>query len=557
LELNYTHTLTDVVVLFPFHVPIPIPAGLYKFIRNALASLRILPPGEPKSSVTFWFPVNMVTGPLIGDLFLLAIGAIGRREVTEGTLGANNISPLDIMLFFISLAYIAISIDASGAIRFMSLKVLQWGGEKGHRLFFYLYAFWFALTSFVGNDPVILSGTPFLAYMIRVSRNIEHGRAWLFSQFACANIASAILVSSNPTNLVLAGAFQIRFIDYTANMIVPVILTGVILFPFLLHIVFNSESLVPRSIEIHQFDGPLGDPVNPNIPNAQATVQSEEESVFNPFLDRKSAIFGSVVMAATLIAVLSLNAATAGKEHIPVYYIALPGAAVMLLWDFAMGWIHRKETREIARKGREEIERLRLEQAERDAVLEGEKVNKSDVPRPDASGSMTMDSSKEVTEPPKPTENISEDEKTIGPSAGTSPMLAPPEKTTTPEAAPGNASSEPQLPPPEQPQEPEKQTQTSQPTPTTLVSLSKGLLLWSEETFPTAMAVLTHLPYALVPFAFCMFVLVQALVTKGWVPIFARGWDAWVRKTGPIGAIGGMGFLSVILCNVCSPSQYT
>ena len=67
------------------------------------------------------------------------------------------------------------------------------------------------------------------------------------------------------------------------------------------------------------------------------------------------------------------------------------------------------------------------------------------------------------------------------------------------------------------------------------------------------MTVFHHLPLALVPFAFCMFVLVQALVTKGWVPVFAYGWDHWVEKTGTVGAIGGMGFVSVILCNVSFP----
>jgi hypothetical protein len=91
---------------------------------------------------------------------------------------------------------------------------------------------------------------------------------------------------------------------------------------------------------------------------------------------------------------------------------------------------------------------------------------------------------------------------------------------------------------------------------TTLVSLAKDVFRWSQETFPTATAVMAHLPFALVPFAFSMFVLVQALVTKGWVQIFALGWDAWVRKTGTIGAIGGMGFLSVILCNVSPLSLY-
>lgn len=32
--------------------------------------------------------------------------------------------------------------------------------------------------------------------------------------------------------------------------------------------------------------------------------------------------------------------------------------------------------------------------------------------------------------------------------------------------------------------------------------------------------------------------------------MFALGWDHWVNRTGTIGAIGGMGFLAVILCNV-------
>jgi hypothetical protein len=84
----------------------------------------------------------------------------------------------------------------------------------------------------------------------------------------------------------------------------------------------------------------------------------------------------------------------------------------------------------------------------------------------------------------------------------------------------------------------------------TLVTLVADGYRWLQETFPTVMAVVGHLPFALVPFALSMFVLVQALVTKGWVPVFAYGWDHWVNKTGTVGSIGGMGFISVILCNV-------
>jgi hypothetical protein len=199
------------VVLFPFDIPIYIPRGVYDAFRNLLSTCRVVPPREPDEPETgsrldehagdrdngdeapspvpgryvrLQFPMNLVTAPIIADLFLLAVLAIGREEVAGGILGADHILTYDIMIFFITLAYIAISLDASGVIRFLAFKILQWGGKVGHRLFFYLYVFFFGIGSFIGNDPIILSGTAFLAYMTRVSSNIVHPRAWIFSQFA-------------------------------------------------------------------------------------------------------------------------------------------------------------------------------------------------------------------------------------------------------------------------------------------------------------------------------------------------------------------------------------
>ena len=107
--------LPDIVVLFPFHIPIYTPRWLYLAFWDSLTRLRITSPrqlngngDDPKAEsrrfVRLRFPLNFITTPLIADLFLLAIQAIGRREVCEGTLGANSISPIDIMVFFISLA---------------------------------------------------------------------------------------------------------------------------------------------------------------------------------------------------------------------------------------------------------------------------------------------------------------------------------------------------------------------------------------------------------------------------------------------------------------------
>ena len=542
--------------------------------------------------------MNFVTAPLIADLFLLAILAIGREEVHDGTIGANHIFPIDIMLFFLTLAYIAISIDASGLIRYLAFKVLQWGGEVGHRLFFYLYAFFFGLGSFIGNDPIILSGTAFLAYMTRVSSNIVHPRAWIFSQFAVANIASAILVSSNPTNLVLAGAFDIKFIHYTANMIVPVIVTAIVLFPFLLYIVFADESLIPMSIKMHELPEEVKrkKPVNPNIPHARGTAQEEEadlandekgkllslEEVMNPFLDKGGAAFGAVVMTATLITLLALNASSASNGEHPVFYVTLPAAFILFCWDVAFGWYHRHETRDIACKGREEVENARaerairgeeeakrsaLEQDGRDAIAADEyaltQMHSPEGQQEVQNGAVCGNNNitNEDDQIPQIFDGSSKFAPNVGCLAPSNPALLVSENredTSSGEMDEGKREmGEQNLETDEEKRdidhrrrilhEIELRHVRGRPT---LESLVADAYTWSQETFPTVTAVLAHLPFALVPFAFAMFVLVQALATKGWVPVFAYGWDHWVEKTGTVGSIGGMGFLSVILCNV-------
>lgn len=355
---------TDLIVLFPFHIPIWIPRPVWNAGWSVLSTLRIIPPrpSQPDDNISSHganeqteeegsrrtkyrivrFPVDLVTAPIIADLFLLAILAIGRKEVHDGTVGTDSIHPIDIMVFFLTLAYIAISIDASGLIRYLAFKVLQKAGKNGHRLYFYLYSFFFALTTLAGNDPVILSGTAFLAYMTRVSSNIEHPRAWIYAQFAAANIGSAILVSSNPTNLVLAGAFGVKFIHYTANMIVPTIVTAIIIFPFLLYIVFPGENLIPRSIKLHELPNEFKNrkPINPNIPGGRGAAEDADddderhnmmqlEEIMNPFLDKGGASFGALVMATVLITILALNASSQNGHEQPVFYVTLPGAFIM------------------------------------------------------------------------------------------------------------------------------------------------------------------------------------------------------------------------------------
>jgi Na+/H+ antiporter NhaD/arsenite permease-like protein len=570
--------LTNIIVLFPFHVPLYIPRSWSNVFLDTFSACRIISSrhdqgtdssnSRPQSRfVVVQMSISFSTAPLIADLFLLAILAIGRQEVYDGTVGANHINPIDIMVFFITLAYIAISIDASGLIRYLAFKVLQKGGKSGNRLFFYLYSFFFILGSFIGNDPIILSGTAFLAYMTRVSSNIEHPRAWIHTQFAIANIASAILVSSNPTNLVLAGAFQIKFVVYTANMIVPVVVTAIVLFPFLLYIVFADPKLIPASIKMHELsdEEKKKKPVNPNIPfaskdakadsdnnNAEETQLLSLEEIMNPFLDKGGAAFGGIIMGATLITVLAINAASQSTGEHPVFWVTLPAAFVMFCWDITFGWLHRKDTRKLARKGRMEFEQAQADKAkgrelqDRSPEISAQSQNALS----DGQDKSTLNA-KGTTATEKPMDF--EDANAKASSSGVIEAYRPrseqdceaqgsPESPSDTEANEKGPSTSP------------RGDAKKKPSRTTVASLIADGYRYSQETFPTATAVVSHLPFKLVPFAFSMFVLVQALVTKGWVPVFAHGWDHWVDRTGTVGAIGGMGFISVILCNVSTLS---
>lgn len=424
----------------------------------------------------------------------------------------------------------------------------------------YLYVFFFGLTSCIGNDPVILSGTAFLAYMTRISENIKEPSAWIYMQFACANIGSAILVSSNPTNLVLAGAFSIKFIHYTANMIVPAVVTAIVLFPFFLWVKFKDpkesaaeddenggpdrpapKALIPRKIALHSLPRREGDdhgiPINPNIPFAGGTAEEVKiEEVLNPYLDKRGAWFGAIVMAATLIAILALNAASSGSGHEnPVFYVTLPAAFIVFCFDLACGWRDRTTTQPIALRGRYIDLAIKEEQMEKNKEARARRRQEEQEKKKKKSAAYSKDGVELQDRGQNGKEKLGVSATWASgtdSSAETSSSEQPPPQPTDDERA--KTGEDILLKKRERP---------------TLVLLLGDAFWWFQGTFPAVAAVLTHLPWALIPFAFCMFVLVQALVTKGWVPVFAYGWDHWVNKTGVIGAVGGMGFLSVVLCN--------
>jgi len=336
-------------------------------------------------------------------------------------------------------------------------------------------------------------------------------------------------------------------------MIVPVIVTAVILFPFLLYIVFAEEALIPLKIEMHSLtpEEQAKVPINPNIPDGRGIAEEQEqvnddqgkvlslEEIMNPFVDKKGAAFGALIMTATLVTLLAVNASDQGNgKDVPVFYITLPAAVVMFCWDLTSGWISRNKTRDISRKGREEKEMFRAEKA-RLAALGNETSSGTLPPGHDAAdrGIPLQPSVSDNGDDPTPglassvARLVQADDtspnglSTIGRSTSNEKQEADRlDPSYHPQRVPGTTSSG---------EDEEKQVISERISDEAMRTEERASLVskiedghrWAQETFPTCTAVLSHLPYALLPFAFSMFVLVQGLVTNGWVPVFAYGWD--------------------------------
>ncbi|KAI0302282.1 hypothetical protein B0F90DRAFT_1816498 [Multifurca ochricompacta] len=304
--------LTNLTIIFPFRVPLPKVA--VSVIHFGLVKCRVVP-HTPEPLRQQYFPVNFLTAPTIAVLSLLACKAINSSVLRLGILGADGVEPINIMALFISLAYLSISLDTTGLLRFLALWVVKRCGSSGRKLHLYLYLFFLTCATIVGNDPVILSGTAFLAYLTRIS-GISPPTAWIFSQFAAANMGSVVLISSNPTNLVLSGAFSLSFATYTSSVILPFLAAALIVYPFLSVVLFRSTVFIPPRIELSGNDAEGG------IDHPSSALS-----------DKTGAIFGSILLLVTLGVLVGTS--TVG---VPVWQVAVPPAAMMLSHDIWRDW---------------------------------------------------------------------------------------------------------------------------------------------------------------------------------------------------------------------------
>ncbi len=189
------------------------------------------------------FLLDFSLSPILGILLLLVTNCIGWDCLYNGIVGNDKIRPYTILILFNALAYICVSLDKTGFFSYLALWTAKKAGNSGPKFFLYFFILSSVLTIFTSNDIVILTLTPLICYFTHYTK--INPIPYLIAEFFAANIWSVALYIGNPTNIIVAEAYKLSFLEYSAWMVLPTIVAGFSCLT-LLWIVFRKQ--IPQFI---------------------------------------------------------------------------------------------------------------------------------------------------------------------------------------------------------------------------------------------------------------------------------------------------------------------
>jgi len=151
---------------------------------------------------------------------LLASGIASLTTIKSAIMPQMNIVPWQILIIFFGSAYICGSLDASGVLKLIAYKFAS-VSKNGKRLFINLVLLAGILTVFTSNDIVTLTLTPIIVYISQYT-NINP-MPYLIAVFFASNTWSMFFYIGNPTNVVVAQAYSLNFMEYAKLMFFPTI----------------------------------------------------------------------------------------------------------------------------------------------------------------------------------------------------------------------------------------------------------------------------------------------------------------------------------------------
>ena len=195
--------------------------------------------GGKKISI-FWL------APLTGAAALMIGGYLSPAEIAAGLTAAGDVNPIKILILFFSMTMMSVYLDEIGFFRLLAHKVLAKAKGSQTMLFFLIYALVSVLTVFTSNDIIVLTFTPFICHFAKSAR--IDPLPYLVSEFVAANTWSMALIIGNPTNIYLMSGTGVSFPAYTARMILPTAMAGLVSLG-VLYLLFRRKLKAPLNPE--------------------------------------------------------------------------------------------------------------------------------------------------------------------------------------------------------------------------------------------------------------------------------------------------------------------
>jgi arsenical pump membrane protein len=189
------------------------------------------------------------TTAILGAIIALILGVVSINDVLDVT----NIV-WDATLAFIGIIILSLVLDEIGFFEWCALKMAKFSKGSGIRMFIYSILLGSFVSALFANDGAALILTPILLAKMRVLQlSTKTIIAFLLAGGFISDSASLPFVFSNLTNIVTANYFNIGFVDYFLNMIIPFIVSVISSIVFLWLILRKD---IPKKVDIRLLKEP-------------------------------------------------------------------------------------------------------------------------------------------------------------------------------------------------------------------------------------------------------------------------------------------------------------
>ena len=198
-----------------------------------------------------WQPRGLKIGTtaVIGAIIGLILGVVSLDDVW-------TVADIvwDATLAFIGIIILSMVLDEIGFFEWAALKMAKLAKGSGHRMFVYSLLLGALVAALFANDGAALILTPILLSKMKILKlNVKTILAFVLAGGFISDSASLPFVFSNLTNIVTANFFDIGFMAYSAQMIVPYIVSTAVSIAFLWLILRKD---IPQTVDIDLLKDP-------------------------------------------------------------------------------------------------------------------------------------------------------------------------------------------------------------------------------------------------------------------------------------------------------------